>query len=316
MNDNVILGIDIGGTRVKMAIINSNFEILSMGIIPTNIKDSPEKFLKTVVEKASELKNYDKVCEIGVGIPGDVDFKNGILRFSGNLGWKNIPIRDILHKYSKKKVYVDNDGNTASVGAFWLDTKGKANNLVCITLGTGVGGGIIIHKKLYRGASYSAGEMGHITIKHDDKPCNCGNIGCVEVYLGANHLTQYSIEYIKKHKSKIISDLVGKDLSKFTLETLNKAAIKKDKTALEIYDYAGEILGILFANVINMLNPDTIVLCGGLTLSGNFILSPAKKIVLSRAFKIPAKTCKIICSKWSDRLGVIGAAMLTKQETI
>ncbi|MDR1952113.1 MAG: ROK family protein [Elusimicrobiota bacterium] len=308
------LGIDIGGTSVKIAIVKSDLEILSQTSLPTNIKEEPRKVLKDILKAAAGLEGYDKVKSIGLGIPGDVDSKNGILRRAYNLPkWKNIFVRNILHKYSKKKVCIDNDANAASLGAFWLDTGGKANNLVCITLGTGIGGGIILNKKIYRGSSSSAGEIGHMTITYDRNVCNCENIGCVEAYIGAKNLTAYSVNYIKKHKSPIIMKFIDNDFSKLTIEILYKSALRKDKTALELWQYAGEILGVLLSNIVNFINPDTIVLCGGVSRAEKFILPLAKKEMKMRAFKTPARICNVICSKWSNKLGVVGAAMLAEQ---
>jgi glucokinase len=314
MKKEFFLGIDMGGTAVKTAIVDGSASILEQKTIPMDIKADPKQILKTVLEAAGEFKDYDKVKNIGLGTAGDVDSNKGILRYAYNLPkWKNTPIKQILRQLSKREVLIDNDANTAALGAFWLDAKGRADNLVCVTLGTGVGGGIVINKKLYRGSSLSAGEIGHQTIKFDGPACNCGNIGCAEAYLGAKNFTRHSIEYVKNHKSKIIMDLIEGDYLKLTPEILYKAAVKNDKTALELWKWGGEILGVLLANIVNILNPDMIVLCGGVSQAGAFLINAAKKEMLNRAFKTPGKICKVISSKYTSRLGVVGAAMLAKQ---
>ena len=310
------LGIDMGGTGVKTAIVDGSALILEQKTIPMDIKQEPKKILKTVLDAAMSFKDYDKVKSIGLGTAGDVDSNKGILRYAYNLPeWKNTPIKKILRQLSKREVLIDNDANTAALGAFWLDTKGKAENLVCVTLGTGIGGGIIINKKLYRGSSLSAGEIGHQTIKFDGPACNCGNIGCAEAYLGAKNFTRYCVEYVKNHQSKIIMDLIENDYSKLNPEILYKAALKNDKTALELWTWGGQILGVLLANIVNILNPDTIVLCGGVSQAGNFLIDAAKKEMLRRAFKTPGKICKVISSKYTSRLGVVGAAMLPENNS-
>ena len=262
---------------------------------------------------AEQFKNYSKTTTVGIGIAGDINCVNGEVRFSPNLPmWENVPLKRLIEKYTNKTVAVDNDANTAAVGAFWLDAKAKYDSLICVTLGTGVGGGIILDKKIYRGASCTAGEIGHITIEPRGHKCKCGNTGCAETYIGANYLSDYAKQYLKTRKSPVIKKFLNGS-SKITPKILADAAKKGDKAALEIWKYAGEKLGILLSDVINFINPDVIVLCGGVSGAGKFILDPAKKEIAKRAFKSAAKTCKITVSKYTQKLGVVGAAMLAKQ---
>jgi glucokinase len=226
--------------------------------------------------------------------------------------WKNVPLKKLIETHTGKKVIVDNDANTAAIGAFWLDAKGKSSSLICVTLGTGVGGGIVFNKKIYRGASCTAGEIGHITIDPHGLKCKCGNTGCAETYIGANYLSAYAASYLKEHSSPIIEKLL-KDGGKITPKILSEAAKKGDKAAAEILKYAGIKLGILLSDILNFVNPDTIVLCGGISGAGRFILNPAKEEIAKRAFKSAAKACKITVSNYTQKLGVVGAAMLAKQ---
>ena len=163
------LGIDMGGTLIKMAVVDSKANVVEETSVYTDIKASPKTVIKNIADIFKKFKNYDKVKSIGVGIAGDVDYKKGLVRFSPNLPkWKNIQLKKELEKLTKKTVYVDNDANTASIGAFWLDIKNKADNMVCVTLGTGVGGGIIIDGKLLKGKSGGAGEM-HFKMYNDKR---------------------------------------------------------------------------------------------------------------------------------------------------
>ncbi|MDR3244312.1 MAG: ROK family protein [Elusimicrobiota bacterium] len=309
------LGVDMGGIGVKLAVVDKQCSIIAETSFPTDIKKEPEEIIKRIAKEAESLKNYDKVNFIGLGSAGDIDSQKGVLRYAYNLPkWKKIPIKSLLQKYSKREVFIDNDANTASIGAFYLDAKAKVNNLVCVTLGTGIGGGLILNGKLYRGSSFSAGEIGHITIKYDGNPCNCGNIGCAEAYLGAKNLNKYSADFVKKHKSKIIDSLTGKDYLKISPKILRDAAFKKDKTALEIWNYAGDKLGILLSSILNIVNPDMIVLCGGLSQASKFLIPKMKEAVKKRAWKTSQKVCKITFSKYTDKLGVTGAAMLVMQQ--
>ena len=313
MSNQLYLGIDMGGTNIKIAIVNSSGDIIEEAMIATAVDEKPAFIIKDIIKKAKEFKNYSKAKTIGIGIAGDVNCANGSVRFSPNLPlWKNVPLKKLIEAQTGKKAVVDNDANTAAIGAFWLDAKGKCLSLICVTLGTGVGGGIVFDKKIYRGASCSAGEIGHMTIDPYGGKCKCGNTGCAETYIGANYLSAYARSYLKEHNSPIIDNLL-KDGGKITPKILFDAAKKGDKAASEILKYAGTKLGILLSNVINFINPDAIVLCGGISGAGRHIVNPAKEEIAKRAFKSAAKTCKIIVSNYTKKLGVVGAAMLAKQ---
>jgi glucokinase len=246
-------------------------------------------------------------------IAGDIDSKRGVVRFSPNLPkWNNVQLKNILEKLTNKKTVIDNDANTASLGAFWLDAKGKSDNLICITLGTGVGGGLIFNRTLYIGSSGTAGELGHITIDPYGRKCNCGNRGCIETFVGARYLSEYAVEYFKKNKSQILNKLINKKYSLITPHLLSEAASLGDKSAKDIWDRVGEKLGLLLSIVVNFANPDTIVLCGGLSHAAEYFLPRVKSEIKNRAYKSAAKACKIVVSKYTHKLGVVGAAMLTK----
>ncbi|MCL2390405.1 MAG: ROK family protein [Endomicrobia bacterium] len=308
------LGIDMGGTHIKIAIVDSSCNIVEETVLDTDIKATPIDVIKSIISKASEMKNYSKVKSIGIGMAGDINCFDGSVRFSPNLPkWKNIALKKIIENLTKKKTIVDNDANTASIGAFWLDAKGKAENLVCVTLGTGVGGGFILDKKLYRGSSCSAGEIGHITIDPCGDVCKCGNRGCVETFIGAKYISKYAARYLKKNKSELINKLTNGDYSKVTPRILYLAAKKGDKAAISIWKYVGEKLGILFAGILNFINPDVIVLCGGVSHAGKYLIDPARREMKSRAFASAVKNCSIVVSKYTNKLGVVGAAMLPKQ---
>ncbi|MDR1196103.1 MAG: ROK family protein [Endomicrobium sp.] len=314
MSKKLYLGIDMGGTSIKIAVVDAKGLITEETSIKTDLNQSPAKLANDIARQAALLKNYPKIKSIGIGIAGDIDCEKGVVRFSPNLPkWRNVKLKQIIEKLTKKNVFVDNDANTAAIGAFWLDAGGKSDNLICITLGTGVGGGLIFGKKLYRGKTCTAGEIGHITIDSQGHKCNCGNRGCAETYIGANYVARYSVDYLKTHKSKIIDDMTGKDYSKITPKVLYDAALKGDKTSVEIWKYVGEKLGVLLADIVNFINPDTIILCGGVSLAGKFLIDPAQKEMKERSFQTAYKACKLQVSHYTSKLGVVGAAMLAEQ---
>ncbi|WP_372520464.1 ROK family protein [Candidatus Ruminimicrobiellum ovillum] len=310
---NYYLGADMGGTLIKIAIVDDKANVIEEAVVNTDINASPKSVIENIVEVFKKFKNYNKVKTIGIGIAGDIDFKQGIVRFSPNLPkWNKVQLKKDIEKLTGKTVFVDNDANTAAIGAYWLDVKAKADNMVCVTLGTGVGGGIIINKKLFRGNSGTAGEIGHITVVPDGRKCNCGNYGCAETYIGVRHIVKETIDLLKTKKSKYIVKLANNDIEQITPKLLSQAAEKGDVVAKKVWNNAGEKLGILLADIIDFFNPDCIVLCGGISNAGDLIIKPAKEQIKKRAFKTAAKACKIIVSKYTSKLGVVGAAMLVK----
>lgn len=310
---NYYLGVDMGGTLIKIAIVDDKANVIEEAVVNTDINANPKSVIGNITEVFKKFKHYNRVKTIGIGIAGDIDFRQGIVRMSPNLPkWNKVQLKRDIEKITGKIVYVDNDANTAAIGAYWLDIKAKADNMICVTLGTGVGGGIIINKKLFRGNNGTAGEIGHITVEPDGRKCNCGNYGCAETYIGVRHIVKETIDLLKTTKSKYILRLANNDIEQITPKLLSQAAEKGDLVAKKVWKGAGEKLGILLSDIIDFFNPDCIVLCGGISNAGDLIIKPAKEQIKKRAFKTAAKACKIVVSKYTSKLGVVGAAMLVK----
>ena len=310
---NYYLGVDMGGTLIKIAIVDDKANVIEEAVVNTDINASPKSVIENITEVFKKFKHYNKVKTIGIGIAGDIDFRQGIVRISPNLPkWNKVQLKKDIEKITGKIVYVDNDANTAAIGAYWLDIKAKADNMICVTLGTGVGGGIIINKKLFRGNNGTAGEIGHITVEPNGRKCNCGNYGCAETYIGVRHIVKETIDLLKTTKSKHILKLANNDIEQITPKLLSQAAEKGDLVAKKVWNGAGEKLGILLSDIIDFFNPDCIVLCGGISNAGDLIIKPAKDQIKKRAFKTAATACKIVVSKYTSKLGVVGAAMLVK----
>lgn len=310
---NYYLGVDMGGTLIKIAIVDDKANVIEEAVVNTDINANPKSVIGNITKVFKKFKHYNRVKTIGIGIAGDIDFRQGIVRMSPNLPkWNKVQLKRDIEKITGKIVYVDNDANTAAIGAYWLDIKAKADNMICVTLGTGVGGGIIINKKLFRGNNGTAGEIGHITVEPDGRKCNCGNYGCAETYIGVRHIVKETIDLLKTTKSKYILRLANNDIEQITPKLLSQAAEKGDLVAKKVWKGAGEKLGILLSDIIDFFNPDCIVLCGGISNAGDLIIKPAKEQIKKRAFKTAAKACKIVVSKYTSKLGVVGAAMLVK----
>ncbi len=311
---NYYLGVDMGGTLIKMAIVDSKANIIEETFVYTDTTAKPKDVIKNITDVFKKFKNYHKVDSIGFGIAGAINFKDGVVRYSPNLPkWNKVQLKKEIEQITNKQVFIDNDANTAALGAYWLDIKSTVDNMVCVTLGTGVGGGIILNKKLFRGNNGTAGEIGHITIEPNGRKCNCGNIGCAETYIGVRHIVKETVDLLSKpNKSKHILKLADNDIKQITPKILSQAAKKGDLVAKQVWKNVGEKLGILLSDIIDFFNPDAIVLCGGISNAGNLITLPAKQEIKKRAFKTSAKSCKIIVSKYTSKLGVVGSAMLAK----
>jgi len=310
------IGIDIGGTNVTVALVTKKGKIVKKIKFPTRVEEGKTKIIKRIVkalDKVMKGLGSNSIEGIGIGAAGDIDQDRGIVRFSPNLFWKNVPLVRLIKKKFNLKVVLDNDANAAAWGTYILETKRKAKNLLCITLGTGVGGGLIINGKIYHGASGSAGEIGHMTVNPQGQKCNCGNYGCLETYVGSAYIVRKAIKEIRKGERSLIKKLAGGNLQSITSQTIQTAALKGDKLARRIWKEAGEYLGITLSGVINLLNPGVVVFGGGVAKAEELIFQPMKKEIRKRTFKVPFEKVKFTRTKFGADLGVIGAALLTLQ---
>lgn len=305
---NYYLGIDLGATNLHFALVDAKGKIVTEKIDSTS-KNSAETIRKIVAE-IKHPWNYS-IKGVGIAVAGLVDHKKGKIYFAPNLGWKNLwLVRKIKKEFPHLKIILENDANAAAWGAYLLLGKERVKNLICLTLGTGLGGGIVIEGKLYRGASGSAGEIGHLTLYPDGLLCKCGNFGCIERYVGANYLVKQIQNEIVRGKKTIVKEIVKNGLKKITPELIARAAGKNDRLSREIWKEMGKNLGTILAGVINLLNPEMLVLTGGVAQAGRFFLGELKKTLRKRTFQEPLKKVKIVVT--NKNLGVIGAALLAR----
>ena len=306
------LGIDLGGTGIKFGLVDKRGRLLRATQVLTPSKKDPIEVIHFMVAQAKGLLEtaHTKIAGIGIGTAGDVDPKSGVVRISPNLDWKNVPLKALIARRLKYPITVDNDANVAAWAAYVVEAKQRVKNLLCVTVGTGVGGGLIIDGKLYRGATGSAAEIGHLTLYPDGVPCPCGNHGCLERYVGARAMAKEAREAIERGSQTLITRLVHNDLAKVTPLVLQEAARLNDKLALQLWNQVGERLGIGLASLVNVLNPEWIVLAGGLSRAGNLLLDPVRRTLLKRSFPTPAKAVRLVISKLDQELGVVGAGLI------
>ena len=307
------VGVDLGGTNITIALVDMKGKIKNKVKISTQIDKNPNFVMKTIIENIKLIIKdipLKQIIGIGVGAAGQIDHARGIIQFSPNLHWRNVPIVREIKKKINLPVSLDNDANVACFGEFLFGAGRGAKHIICVTLGTGVGGGIIIDGKIYRGANGSAGEIGHITVHANGRKCNCGNHGCMEAYVGAPHIKERAIEKIKSGRHSIVVKLVNGSLAKITPKILEEAALYKDRLALEIWEETGRYLGIGIASLINIFNPEKIVIGGGVANAGKFIFDPLCRTIQERALPIASQDTKVVRAKLGEEAGVIGAAML------
>lgn len=312
------IGVDFGGTFVKLALVrfwDKGFKIEGFSSFETKNynKDSliEQLVIRIIKLKAESTYKGNRVRGVGIGVPGRVDFDKGLVFDLTNVpGWKNVNLKEALRPKVKIPVLVDNDANLMALAESKFGAAKGHKDCICVTMGTGIGGGIILNHKVYRGINFAAGEIGHMTINENGPLCVCGGKGCVERYIGNRYILEEAIRKLRVGaKSSIRAKLNGR-YSNLTLEMLTNAARKKDPFSILIWQEVGKHMGAVLANVVNLLNPEIIVVGGGVAKAGALILEPMRRIVKERAFQVSCRNLKIVPSKFSNKAGIIGAAAM------
>ena len=311
-----VLGIDIGGTNLVVgSVAEDGSALLALGSEPTHAEAGQSDVLdrlitlakKTIEQTRREVPGAE-IIGIGVGAPGPLDTRSGIVLLTPNLGWVNLPLRRIIHERLSLPAALDNDANCAILGEWWMGAARGTKIAIGITIGTGIGGGLIIDGKLFHGASDCAGEIGHTTIDTEGRRCKCGNYGCLEAYASGPNIALRACEEIQAGAVSRLASYVGGDLRKITAQTVYQAAHDGDDLALEVVNDTAKFLGAAIANLVNVFNPEAVVICGGVTLAGDHLFVPLRREVARRAFKPAVSVCRIVPCELTGTAGVYGAA--------
>jgi glucokinase len=309
------IGADVGGTYSKIILADEAGRILADTQIETQASRGPKKFLRRLADAAISLQRQSglRAKAIGLGIAGDVDSEAGKLRFSPNLKpFSGFPLRRTLQSYLHLRTAVENDANAAAWGAFVCELKRRPLNMACVTLGTGVGGGLVLNRKLFRGSTGSGGEIGHMCVEADGALCHCGARGCLEAYMGSYGLTG-AAEKLMSGPSGRKSLLHRAPGGKLTPQAITDAALKGDAVAKAVWKMGGYYLGLGIASLIYLLNVDNVVIVGGVSKAGRLILDPVIKVLRSKPFQAPLKHARIRIGQ-KPHLGALGAALLGLEE--
>jgi len=313
-----LIGVDLGGTNIRVAAISLKGEVLTRKKVPTDPQNGKDLVIRKLIQMLRDaiLKEKESGREpvsLGIGAPGVIYIKQGIVVSSPNLpDWVNVPLKKMVKKEISLPVVIENDANAAAFGEKWVGAGKGANSMICITLGTGVGGGIILDGRVWHGEDGMAAEVGHTTVNPDGPQCQCGNTGCVEVYASASGIVREVRRLLKREDSILKKSFQGRE-DYFTAKDVFRAAKAGDQVCLRVIHQMGRYLGIGIANMVNIFNPELIVLAGGVTAAWKDFIPIVKEEIQIRAFEVPRKRARLVRARLGDHAGIIGAAGVALQ---
>ena len=312
------IGVDLGTLHTTIVITDLLGRIEKRIEYPTDCHQDKDKIIEKLVAaihnivKDSRIQ-WKKISGIGVAAPGLID-KKGTMLISPNFGWRDTPLREILKKEFHIPVFVDNNVNAMALAESEFGKGQGVKNFVFINVGMGIGAGVVINGELFHGESNCTGEIGHTTVDYNGPKCSCGNKGCLEVMASGPAIAKRAIKAIKEGEKSLISELANYDLNQVSAEIVATAANQGDKLGRNIMEKTGEYLGTGVANIINLFNPELVIVGGGVARAGDLIFKPLKKAVQKRAFSVSAEVAKIIPVSLGKDCTVIGAAALVLKE--
>lgn len=311
------IGIDLGGTNTKIALSAGNARIFKRLEFPTKSCRNKTVLINTIADKINQLKPCG-VIGTGIGVPGLVDARNGVVHCLTNIaGWKDVNLKKELEKKTGIKTYVDNDVNLMALAEAKYGAAIGADSVFCMTLGTGVGGGIVLNGQIYRGAAQSAGEIGHVSINPNGPKCNCGRRGCVEAYVGNSAVIKRAYSSLRTQTKSGRSPGLLRYRARtgnlhITPELITEAAKRGNILARNVWRETAEYLGAGLVIIVNVLDPEVIVIGGGMAGAGKFLFEPLRRYVRKNAMSVPAKRVRIVKAELGNDAGVIGAAELVR----
>src|SRR4051812_29492809 len=314
------VGVDLGGTKIYAGVFNSSLECIGTVRLSTKSQRGPEAVIDRIARCVKDAVDecdleLNRVKAVGIGAPGAVDPEVGRVIFAPNLQWKDVPLKKSLEKLLGIPVCVENDANICTIGVYHAEMKSKPRDLVGIFIGTGIGGGLVVDGQLYSGFNHAAGEIGHMVIDVDGPKCACGNKGCFEALASRTAIFQHIHAAIKDGEKTILTEMLGAGLEDLRSGDLRKAIRRGDKLVDRIVAEAAEYIGIAVANLINILNPEVVVLGGGVIEALEDEMMPTiVKTAIEHTLAGTAKGISIVPSKLADEAGITGGAVLARRE--
>jgi len=312
-----VVGVDLGGTKIRSVVALADGSIVGEDVRPTDAEGGPNVVVSRLVASAraavaaSDVP-HEAILAVGVTAPGTVDFDAGVLHQPPNLpGWDAVPLARLLSEHLDRPVFLENDANAAAYGEWRFGAGAGLRHLIYLTVSTGIGAGLILNGQMYRGADGAAGELGHMTIDVNGPPHNCGMVGCLEVLASGTAIARMAREAVAAGRSPALRRL-AETAGELTAAEVDQAADAGDPTATEILATAARYLGVGLANYINIFNPEAIVIGGGVTRIGRQLLEPAFALAKARAFRLPSERVRLLPAALEGRSEVLGVSALAR----
>lgn len=320
----LVMGVDVGGTNVVVGAVAQDGSALHGHLSePTRVSTGPDGVVQQIArlvarsrEEARAALGGDppEVIGVGIGAPGPLDTTSGVVLLTPNLGWRDFPLRDRVSATVGLPAALDNDANCAVLGEWWRGAARGARVVIGLTVGTGIGGGIVLDGEIFHGATDIAGEFGHMTIDSTGRRCKCGNYGCLEAYASGPAIAARAVEGIESGATTRLPDYVKNNLGAITAQVVYEAAHGGDDYAREIIRDTARFLGAGVASLVNIFNPEIVVIMGGVTLAGERLFTPLIEEVRRRAFRPAWEACRIVPGALTGTAGVFGAVASFKSQ--
>ena len=314
------LGVDLGGTNIASAVVTEKGELLGRSSIPTGLPDSPEHIAERIAESCRQAVSatgcsLEDIESIGIGTPGITNIEEGVVEYSCNLDFNDTPLSALVEDLMHRPVLLENDANAAALGEYIAGSGKDADSLVAITLGTGVGGGVVINNRLLTGFNFAGGEIGHFVIVEDGEPCNCGRKGCFEAYCSASALAADTIRAMFLHPESVLWKLTEGDFTRVNGKTAFDGMRAGDAVSTEIVNEFISNLGVGLSSLVMLLQPEVIAIGGGISREGETLLAPLREIVETRSYYESATPrTRLTAAKFLGEAGIVGAAALWGDE--
>ena len=316
-----VIGVDFGGTKILAGVFDAKFECIGRARVSTKADRGTDEVIGRIarcVREAVDECDLDlkQIKTIGIGAPGAVDSESGKVIFAPNLGWNDVPLKKELEKLLERPVFLENDCNVCTLGVYEVELKAKPRDVVGIFLGTGIGGGLILERKLYSGFNRTAGEIGHMVLEVSGPKCGCGNKGCFEALASRTAIFRKIKEAVKEGQKTLLTEMLGPELEDLRSGDLRKAIKRGDKFVEHIVEEAAEYTGIAVSNLINILNPEVVVIGGGLMEQlEDEMLAIIVETAMDYAMPGTTKGIEIIATRLGDDAGITGGAVLARKHT-
>ena len=317
------IGIDVGGTNLKAGLVDESGLILATHSIKVAQVDDADSLAWTLVSLTQELcraagVSLEQVVSVGVGVPGTVEIRSGTILYTCNLPLKNVPLRKLFHRYLATPLYIENDANCAALAEYFVGAGRGSKRFITVTLGTGIGGGIVHNGKIFHGANVMAGEVGHMSIVYGGEPCPCGRRGCWERYASAQALKRMTAQAVAEHSDSVLAAVVRENGGHISGRSAFEAMRRGDQTGKAVCEQYIDYLAAGIINLVNIFQPDTLAIGGGVSNEDDrFLLDPLRRRVERESIPCSRdKMTKIVKAELGNRAGIIGAAFLGKNKRV